>query len=127
MRVVLRPLPVLYACAGKSVPGAREVAAALDRRGLAESASVAGPRDDLVGSLTRARSRYPIFVLDGCANACARRFLEDHGVSVEQHCVLTDFGVEKQAACLGAEVAEQVADRIAGTLVGMAARHKTPD
>ncbi len=114
MRIVLRPLPVLYACAGKSVSGAREAAAALDRRGQAECASLPGPGpgEDVAACLSRARSRYPIFVIDGCANACARRFLESHGVTAQQHCVLTELGVEKHGAGLSARDVQSVADRL---------------
>jgi uncharacterized metal-binding protein len=107
MRVVLRPLPVLYACAGQSVSGAREVAAALDRRGWAESASVPAPGADPYDCLSRARSRFPVYVIDGCANACASRFLESHNVHLEARCVLSELGASDAA-----ELADCAAERL---------------
>ena len=68
-------MPVLLACRGCARDGiAREVALELDRRGLGE-ADVAGAHPD------KARSRYPVYCIEGCAEACAGRWLAAHGVS----------------------------------------------
>ena len=73
---VVRPLPVLYACAGCAEHGdrAHELGARLEREGKAEMVWL-GARPDL-----SRRSRYPIIALDGCGKACAARWLEQRGV-----------------------------------------------
>ena len=70
----VRVMPVLFACSGCERDRiAREAVAQFDRRGLVE-ACVAG-RD-----AGKARSRYPVFVLEGCAEACGAKWLAGHGV-----------------------------------------------
>jgi uncharacterized metal-binding protein len=91
---VVRVMPVLFACRGCERDRiAREAAAELDRRGLAE-ASVAG--DDA----GKARSRYPVFALEGCHEACAARWLATQGVTPVRSFVLDpagDPGVQLEA------------------------------
>lgn len=73
-KVRVRVMPVLFACRGCERDRiARQAAAELDRRGLAE-ASVAG------GDAGKARARYPVYVLEGCAEACGARWLAAQGV-----------------------------------------------
>ena len=86
MRVVLRPLPVLYACQGCAEFGqlAREVGALLDRGGAVEMVWLgAGPE-------LKPKPRFPIYALDGCAKACALRWLEGHGIAAQRSYVLAD-------------------------------------
>jgi uncharacterized metal-binding protein len=86
MRVVLRPLPVLYACQGCAEFGdlAREVGALLDRGGVAQLVWLgAAP------NATPAR-RYPILALDGCDKACALRWLGERGIAADRSYVLAD-------------------------------------
>ena len=86
MRIVLKPLPVLFACAGCARGGqvARDAGAELDRRGRGELAWLGGGADS--GTLAaRARSRWPVVALDGCAEACARAWLAGEDV-VPQSC-----------------------------------------
>jgi len=84
--VRVRALPVLLACRGceKDRP-AREAALELDRRGLGE-ADVAGANPG------KARSRYPIYVIEGCAEACAGRWLAAQGVQAARRFVLDPGG-----------------------------------
>ena len=105
-----RTLPVLYACSGCSSAGALADHAAreLDRAGLAEMASIAGIGAHEPQQLSRARSRFPIIAIDGCANACARRCLERHGVKVAQHFVLARHGAGKRQGRFTDEEAERV-------------------
>lgn len=97
--VRVRPMPVLFACRGcVNERAAREAALALDRRGLGE-AEPAGSRAD------KARSRYPVYAIEGCAQACARRWLAAEGVEPVASFVLhaeDDLGtqVERIAAAL---------------------------
>jgi uncharacterized metal-binding protein len=72
--MAVRVMPVMYACRGcERDRMAREAVAELDRRGLAE-ASVAG------NDAAKARSRYPVFVVEGCAKACGEQWLRSEGV-----------------------------------------------
>ena len=97
MRVIVRPFPVLYACQGCPQFGqiAREVGAALERRGLAEMVWL-GAAD------VEPKTRFPIFALDGCAQACARRWLAGHGVAARRSYVLADDCAQRIAAELAA-------------------------
>jgi len=91
--MVARMLPVLYACSGCTSAGelADHVARELDRAGIAEMASLAGIGAQEPQQLSRARSRFPVIALDGCANACARRCLERNGIEPSRHYVLARF------------------------------------
>jgi uncharacterized metal-binding protein len=65
---------VVFACRGCELDAAAQAAAAeLDRHGEAEAA-IAG-RD-----VAKARSRYPIHVIEGCAKCCASQWLSSIGV-----------------------------------------------
>jgi len=66
---------------------ARAAAALLDRRGLAEAAAAAG---DSPAEISRAKSRFPVVAIDGCREACARRWLGRHGVTPQRHFVLRE-------------------------------------
>jgi uncharacterized metal-binding protein len=73
--VRVRVRPVLVACRGCERDGAARAAALeLDRRGLGE-AEVAGACAD------KARSRYPVLVIEGCEQACGERWLAGEGVA----------------------------------------------
>lgn len=79
---VLRARPVLFACSGcERSRAAAEVVATLDARGLGE-ASVAG------ADAAKARARFPVYALEGCAERCAARWLCGLGVSVQRTFVL---------------------------------------
>jgi uncharacterized metal-binding protein len=107
----MRPLAVVYACSGCSSVGALadHVARTLDRKGLAEMASIAGVGARDSQQLSRARSRFPIVAIDGCVQACARRCLERQGITVARSYVLSTYGVAKRSRALfTTEEAERV-------------------
>jgi uncharacterized metal-binding protein len=82
MKLVLRPLPVVFACRGCALDAAARAAVAeLDRRGLGEAA-LAGANE------AKARSRFPIYVVEGCAKNCATQWLGSIGVRPQASCVL---------------------------------------
>jgi uncharacterized metal-binding protein len=82
MALRLRPTPVLFACKGCELDAAAQTAAAhLDRAGLAE-ASIAG-KDS-----AKARSRFPIYAIEGCGKCCAAQWLAGHGVQPQRSFVL---------------------------------------
>ena len=93
--VRVRVMPVLLACRGCDRDrAARDAARELDRRGLGE-ADVAGAHPD------KARSRYPVYVIEGCAEACAGRWLAALGVQAARGFVLDpDRDVESQIESL---------------------------
>jgi len=96
MRIVVRVVPLVYPCAGCSSSAsaaARAAAGMLDRRGLGETRSLPGAAADAGPELSRAKSRFPVFAIDGCREACAWRWLVHHGVTPQRHFVLTDLGV----------------------------------
>lgn len=90
-------MPVLVACRGCEQDHAAHAAALqLDRRGLGE-AELAGAHPD------KARSRYPVYSIEGCAEACARRWLASWGVEPVASFVLDPAcGVEPQVARIAA-------------------------
>jgi uncharacterized metal-binding protein len=103
--VIVKPLPVLYACPGCASDGltARRVAMALDQLGLAESCCIPAAGGDFTCE-SRARSRYPVIAVDGCPEACTLRWLEGIGVTPQRRYVTTDFSLLE---------AEQIAQRLA--------------
>jgi uncharacterized metal-binding protein len=105
MIAVVRPMPVLFACQGCSEFGriAADVAAILDQRGFAESHWLGAAADE-AQALSKARSRYPVYALDGCARRCARDWLASRGVKVQRHFILAAPGAS--AAEIAARIAE---------------------
>ena len=85
MRVVLRPLPVAYACQGCPEFGQRvcDFAAALDRDKMAEMVWLGAAKE-----LTPTQ-RYPVFAVDGCSKGCALKWLLEHGVAAEDSYIVT--------------------------------------
>jgi uncharacterized metal-binding protein len=86
MRVILRPLPVLYACQGCPEFGqlAREAGARLERAGVAELVWLGAARE------CSPTQRYPVYALDACEKACALRWLQQRGVKVDRAWVLPE-------------------------------------
>lgn len=84
MPSVVRLLPVVYACQGCPAYGqvARDTAAALERRGMAQMVWIGGNPGSIPAS------RYPIVALDGCKEGCAVRWLEQRGVTPDRTCVV---------------------------------------
>ena len=80
MRVVLKPLPVIYACQGCAQFGqqARELAERLERNGEGEVIWLGDARR---AECTR---RYPVVSVDGCEKGCALRWLAEHGITVDR-------------------------------------------
>lgn len=94
----LRALPVVFACHGCAQYGdrAHEVASVLDAWGLAEASWLgAGAAEDQLAS--KARSRFPVFVVEGCAKRCAGQWLAKHGARVQREFVLAAGPVSRPA------------------------------
>lgn len=102
MRALARLRPVLFACTGCAEHGylAPHAAALLDRRNLAELTPLSAQ------GVAKARARFPIHTLEGCAKACARQWLERHGLGVQRCDMLGDFH-----AIDAGQLAEEIAAR----------------
>jgi uncharacterized metal-binding protein len=105
--VVVKPFPVLIACQGCAEAGqaARDVVRILDQRRLVESAWL-GASEELPALRRKARSRFPVFCLDGCDKGCARTWVMEQ-VRPERCFVLTQpelTHAERAAARIAAEL-----------------------
>ena len=107
--MVLRPLPVLFACQGCPQFGdmAHEVAAVLDTQGYAEATWLGTPGRDEAQLASKARSRFPIYAIDGCARRCACQWLGARGVKVQRQFILASPGDSAQS------IAERIGERLA--------------
>jgi uncharacterized metal-binding protein len=90
MKVVLEPLPVLFACKGCLEHGdhAAELALRLERCGRAQAVLLGAPHADEAQLASLARSRYPVQAVDGCARSCAWAWLKRQGAAIEHRIVL---------------------------------------
>ncbi|HKE96498.1 MAG TPA: putative zinc-binding protein [Povalibacter sp.] len=93
-----RNLPLVYSCSGCSSAAqlANHIALRLDREQVAEMSCIAGVGGGVESLVNTARSGRPIIALDGCQLHCARRCLEQQGVTPTLHYTLSDFGVRKR-------------------------------
>lgn len=91
-------LPLVYACSGCSSAAqlANALAVRLDRGKLAEMSCIAGVGGNVQPLVRVAQSGRKIIVLDGCALHCAKRCLEQHGISASAHIDLSEAGVKKR-------------------------------
>lgn len=96
----VRALPVVYACQGCEAHGqrARDVAALIEKAGLAETAWLGTPR-------LEPKARFPLMALDGCADGCARRWLAGRGMPPDRHYVLDSTDARRAFEAIAAELA----------------------
>lgn len=90
-------LPLVYSCSGcsSSAQLANDLALALDREQLAEMSCIAGVGGDVPALVKTATSGRAIVAIDGCGRVCAKRSLERHGVTPDQHVILSQWGAKK--------------------------------
>ena len=103
MAGVPKVLPILYACQGCAQFGqlARDTGQLLDSRNHAQMAWLGSARH------AQPTDRLPVMTLDACAEACARRWVEAHGMKAGR------------AFVVGRELTPEVAaERIAAELAG---------
>ena len=96
-QAVRKELPLIYSCSGCSSVAqlANDLAIAMDRERRAEMSCVAGVGAG-VGSLTKRAARAnKRVVVDGCALACAKICLQQQGLDVDEHVVLSELGIRK--------------------------------
>lgn len=107
--------PLIYACSGCSSAAqlANAVAVRIDREYHAEMSCIAGVGGDVPALLRVARSGRRIIVLDGCPLQCAKSCLERHGIAIDRHHQLADYGVRKlQHENFDPEQAEDIYRRV---------------
>lgn len=94
-------LPLVYSCSGCSSAAqlANHLAVRLDREGSAEMSCIAGVGGHVTSLVRRALGAAAkgraIVAIDGCALACARSCLAQHGVAPTLHVQLAESGVRK--------------------------------
>ena len=106
---MVRPLPVLFACQGCPQFGdmAHEVAVLLDSRGHAEAAWLGASGRDEHQLAAKARARFPVFAIDGCARRCACQWLATCGVKAQRQFILAAPGES------AGQIAERIGERLA--------------
>lgn len=106
---------LIYSCSGCSSAAqlANNVAVRIDRDEHAEMSCIAGVGGDVPALVKVAKSGRKIVVLDGCPLQCAMNCLKRHGVSPDQHHVLSKYGVKKvQHGTFEPDQAQEVYDTV---------------
>ncbi len=88
---------MILACAGGSYAGqlTNQAAVELTREGFGRLFCLAAIGARLSGFVDSAKKVPQMVVLDGCEVACAKKVLEQAGVPVRGHLVLTQLGIDK--------------------------------
>jgi uncharacterized metal-binding protein len=88
---------LLFTCAGASNVGqiANAAAVELARQGRVRLYCLAGIGAHVAGMVDSAQHVAYRIALDGCPVACARKTLEQAGLTVEKAIVVTDLGIKK--------------------------------
>jgi uncharacterized metal-binding protein len=87
----------VLACGGASNVGqiTNEVAKRLDTDGLAKFFCVAGVGARISGMVESVRSANKVLVLDGCTVVCAKKCMDQAGLTNYEHLVVTDLSIAK--------------------------------
>ena len=90
---------LIFPCSGQANTGqiSNQAAIQLSDEGYGSfvcTALLASGSDSLA---ERARGVQEVVAIDGCGMDCARKILEQAGVPVHQHLVITDLGIEKKS------------------------------
>lgn len=90
-------LPLVYSCSGCSSAAqtSNSIALTLDRRNLAEMSCIAGVGGNVRKLVKVAKSGRPIVAIDGCALACVKNSLANHGVQPAVWHELSQYEVRK--------------------------------
>jgi uncharacterized metal-binding protein len=88
---------MILACSGASNVGqlSNQAAVELTREGVGKMFCLAGIGGNLGGFVQSAKDAGSMVVMDGCAIGCAKAIFNNTGVSLSNHLVLTDLGIEK--------------------------------
>ncbi|HEY9031712.1 MAG TPA: putative zinc-binding protein [Kangiella sp.] len=90
--------PLVYSCSGCSnlAQTANHLAVTLNAEQKAEMSCIAGVGGNVPSLVKKAKSGRRIIAIDGCHLACVKACLGNHGVTPEQHLVLTEYGYKKR-------------------------------
>lgn len=109
---------LVFCCSGAADVGeiGHRAARLLDDRGLASRFCLAGIGGRVEAMLRKTRQAKAVLVIDGCRTGCARRAMEQAGLSRFASLCLGELGIEKGRSPVTDERVRQVADR-AGTIL----------
>ncbi|PWR71115.1 putative zinc-binding protein [Methanospirillum stamsii] len=90
---------LLFPCSGQANTGqiSNQAAIQLSDEGYGSFVCTALLASGSESLAERARNVNEVVAIDGCGMDCARKILEQEGVPVHQHLVVTDLGVEKKS------------------------------
>ena len=88
---------MLLACSGGSNVGqiSNDAAKALDQLGAGRMYCLIGVGAQLPSFVDAAKSAQVVVAIDGCNVACAKKALENAGITPQVYTVVTDLGIEK--------------------------------
>ena len=89
---------IIYACSGiGSNVGqlANAAACQLSREGYGGGSCLAGVGSGIEKLVSMGRSADERVVIDGCPVACARKILDDKGLTIDHYVQITDLGIAK--------------------------------
>jgi uncharacterized metal-binding protein len=79
----------------------------LDSHGFAEATWLGEPGRDEQQLVAKARSRFPVYAIDGCARRCACQWLAARGIKVQRQFILASPGDSAES------IAERIGERLA--------------
>ncbi len=88
---------IIYSCSGCSNVAqlANKIAVKIDREKIAKMSCIAGVGGDVPSLVKVAKNAKKIFVIDGCNFSCARKCLERHDKTPNNHIILTELNLSK--------------------------------
>lgn len=116
---IVEEKPLVYSCSGCSSAAqmANYFALRLDRKNVAEMSCIAGVGGNVKSLVRKALSGRKIIAIDGCALACSKACLGNHGIIPSLHIQLPEYGVKKQNhADFDIDQADELFNRIEGAI-----------
>lgn len=105
---------MILTCSGASREGrlANQAAVELTKEGFGQLFCLAGIATGKSGLVQSAKDTEQIIVLDGCETACARTILENAGVPVKEHIIVSQLAIQK-AGCRSLSLEDAVPGDVA--------------
>ncbi|CQR72339.1 DGC domain protein [Sporomusa ovata DSM 2662] len=107
----------VYPCAGAADVGevTDQVCRKLRREGFAKTpmSCITGIAANLKPFIEAAQKMDELIVIDGCPTVCARKVMENAGISAKYY-LLTEMGLEKGKTTITPELIEDICQRIKG-------------
>jgi uncharacterized metal-binding protein len=87
----------IFSCVGSSNVGqlSNKIAIELEKRGLGNLMCTSGIGGRVSGIMKSAEASDKIIVIDGCPLNCGRNTLELAGFKVDNHIIISEFGIKK--------------------------------